>query len=650
MPQVVVVKTPAANTNKHKGKKGKKNRRGGRKNKSKKNESQVVVIGKKRWRKAKGKIPVALQRDVTVNAAGLGEMQIPRAQMIGQIAMNRKGHRRLPVAQIVAQMSLPYDAKLVRVSPIDASSFQPTALARNFIIVKYNIQNVVDIYNVSSLRLPVIAKRSGIDVRPLWGNLADAIPVVQTYDLMVLGILPWPMNTNVNGPFSCYYVMADDVSPETTTSSQIVNAVSYYASNIRAESVNNSGTVAQILMTAITPSLYRAVSANAPYGASHIATMCAGSRSTRAIWIDAAAVNSTFETTVDAYITMGPGTSVAPPATSITIRAWRCFGGVDEEQNNVSESINTPVNADTQTKVSLKLTTSGYYYFTVDGLVNVPTPLSDASLKVTFFITTNTTIISKHIINTHVPYGTSSNRNQTLINRAQVNGCGLLITNTTQEQGQGGNVYGYSNNQNLSWFENTTANTRDDLIAQNRAVFYEGKWKEGVYGFIKPQFTPWKRRSYIDTTEDGVTYPNSFVLGHSENEFSCVGYNVFTIAPIVGGPNNQTWYTNSAVLHFAVAYEYETNSQNVLTTTSNISTVDTIEAFDVIRSFPPPFSPNDIHLPIWVNRLKNGVMNVLRNNGTRAVGKALMVFGHPAADALGRILIGANDIANKIPM
>lgn len=550
-------------------------------------------------------------------------------------------------APVMSQLILPYESKLIRVPPTSVSSMAPTALARNYVILKYNLQLLANFFKVNTAALPVIAGVQLTDTRLLYNNLVTSIPIVHHYDLVVLGTLPWPGSSSTTGSFTTAYVASDDASQSSTASTIQIGVNTVYASRITNRGMPG---VSQVIGPPVefSPSTYVPYNlTNTPYGEVRIATVDARGRN--CIWIDSGALSSGAETTVTCYVQTDSGTSITTG--NFNFNVYRVFPDGTERQQAAHATNSSAIAAGTQANVVATLTTSAYYSFDVEFLSTVSVAGANAVVFVTVVITSQTTIVTRQVINPFITYGTKVDSKTQLIGKSQVNGCGLLVQNTTQEAGLGGTCYGYSSTGDNAWYEQVGIDSDNNFTA-NTSNFYEGHWCDGMYSFVKPVRDPFNRRAYVEANASGKTTIRSFVFADDDSTpvNDQLGFNIVTIAPPSSAATDTTSiiYPQTCVLHFTVAYEYETSSQMVETTTSPYDSMTVLKAFDHIRRLPPPFSQNKIHLPVWLNRIRNGAIDLLRHKGTSSAIKVLRAFNHPAMNTVATLLTGAPDVLENI--
>jgi len=505
------------------------------------------------------------------------------------------------VAAVLSQYMLPYTSPLVRVKTASTgSNLQATALTRNFVNYKYDMKALVDVVNSDTGRIALPGYGTGYNGSgiPLFGNLGVYFPILHYYDPYVLGSLPIP-NVQVDAGYVSTYYFGPLVNSATTFTA---GALPYSTLNLdpttsgfRLKSSALGASTFQLspvrLLGASTP--------DPPAQGEHPIVDCQG---LRWFWLDSMLVEVSASR-VEVSI-RSPGNSIPPTCVSAMLFVLGEASPTDEE--DITQQVFPAAGVNIFSTVVLKPATSGWFRI---GLRNETTPINTSVLDVSVKIVYTTSVVTKFILNDQLSL-TNDTTGDSFVGKVQLNGSSLLISNTTQEMGIGGYVFAaqVTDTSNPVLYQARP----DDTIMANPIVRYQGNWKDGVYGYLKPQKAAMLRD--FSTTVFRPFEDLSFEHGYTgliepEAADGCYAASSYILAPTLSP--DQTLYTVSAQLTFCVALEYTTSSQLAQLAHPSIMPNEVEDALAALADIDCPFSTNPLHLKEMWSKLKSATSRVV---------------------------------------
>lgn len=532
------------------------------------------------------------------------------------------------VAAVLAQSMVPYSAPLVRVKTASTgSNLLATALTRNFITYKYNIKSLIDMVAMADEWLPTIGSPSNpIQQKPLYANLGNYFPVLHYYDPYVVGSVPIPNplyeSTFAYGALTnSNTVYVDDIVPK-----NIIN-LDPSGAGFRLP-VSASGSQIFMISPANLVPLNGSSAKQPPAQEKQPVIDCEG---LRWVWIDSCPVAG-HEAIVSISVTMS-GQGV--PADALAVMLFMLDDTTPNEQEDVLTATFQSSGVGVASVVQLKPLASGFYRI---GLRNQTTVLNAAQMTLGVYIYYRTSVVTKFLLNEQLNYS-NIETGEAFVGKVQLNGASLLLSNTTQEMGMGGYVYAAQLvDNNTPW---AAVSDPDEVIMSNPLVRYQGNWKDGCYGYIKPMKTTELREytSVLKHTDMELVYERAYAgLLRPDQPDGCLGASAYILNPTLSA--DQTLYTVTAQLTFCVALEFTSKSQLIQLAHPSIGPEEVERALSALADIDIPFSTNPLHLREMWAKLKAGVANSVKDLGSLAVkaAKAALPSLGPVGSAAGLAL------------
>lgn len=608
------------------------------------NASPVVVASKrKRNRRRRGPQPPAMAvtvakgrpLNVRIQSRSLGSAAsgltavVPAQEAAMQdminVAVTRK-NLSAEVAAVMTQMMLPYTSPLVRVkSSSTGTNTTATATTRNFVTIKFDMKSLVDRSVIDTNFLPNYGNSSwgGEQPRQLYDQLGVYFPITHYYDPYVLGSYPIVNLSPSAGVYSSAYVFGPLVNNTTTWNSSLL----YNAIPLDSAAAGNFRLKSNILGS---PLYFLSPSTLLPQGATAQGEMpVITSQGVRWVWIDA----SNFVTN-NLLVELLPPAAVVVPADTFSLIIFKLYGLEEADMEDGLRVAFPAAGAGSVSAASSSILSSGFYRFAIR---QDAAGFAGSSFQVKVTVTYKTSIVTKFVLNDQLLMS-SETSGAPMVDKVQLNGASLLVSNTTQAMGLGGYCFATQVLDTSDPFDLTSQVSR--IVDQNPLVRYSGDWASGCYGFIKPNKAIVLRdfASLSNRNGGGIPYYNGYVGSCDPDlEDGLYGANIYLLAPTLS--SDQTLYTVSAQLTFSVALEYTSQSQLVVLGHPVLPPTAIEEAMAAMADIDVPFSSNPIHIREMWAKLKSATSRVLSDMPGLALKASKMIL--PTMGPYGRLAAGA---------
>jgi len=536
-------------------------------------------------------------------------------------------------AWILSQLTLPYVTEPLRIRAAGCGgSAVKTAVTKNFENVNYNLQNVMA---APLINVPYYTR--GPDTVRVWGPTDVSIPIIHFNDPYILGLMPYPNPNQTPWNYECDHLISSMAKRNGLYTRFVFSDPS--VGNLNVPLDDGTGKLS------LNPAFFLPQTSNTCYGAVHPTVEYPQTiQGRKAVWIDAGSNNPAtiilqIHTDLNTVIQNG---AVVAGVTDVYFEVAKMNSA--ESGSDLVKFVNVPAQgSSTLQNVTITIIDSGFYTFNLRGTAtNLGISSVDTCLDLRLIYTGTTALVSRFVTNSNLP-GTNA-LSRLLAIDAQVNGAGLLISNTTPQISRGGRVYATSASNGANWYD-YSYDPENTIMSANPASTHSNDWSDGVYGFIKPINTSILRKVNKSSSENNLlyAYPCGYVVAtQSSVSTGYSGMNVFVIQPPVA-TSTTTGVSATAVLNFCVSYEFTTNSQLFTKASTEVSPADFDRAM-MILSEMDQFSTNAFHLSEMWNSIKKAAGGAARAVApwSKVASAILSKIPHPVAQEIGSALNAIN--------
>jgi hypothetical protein len=295
----------------------------------------------------------------------------------------------------------------------------------------------------------------------------------------------------------------------------------------------------------------------------------------------------------------------------------------------------------------------------------MPTPveLVLTNLSIFFTIGNRINVVSRHLINPNVVV--SDYNTPIFVAREQTNSGSLLIRNTTPEVLKGGAIWAVSPTSDENWFHYSSLPDRIKSYGGLPVRSYNGDFKNGCYGWLRPQpgasfrdaldSVDYTGGSYFHGEGTGSVALRSYSIDRNGTLLNTRqrGMNVFLIVPPGSNDNIAPGSVNmNCQLLFTVQFEYETASQVPMQQTAGYSQNLNEEVLSMLAEVPT-FTENPLHISAlggMAKELGSAIGRFYTQNRTaiKGVFSALSAFGGPVAGALSKGALALDALGSTV--
>lgn len=443
---------------------------------------------------------------------------------------------------VLANIMTPYSCNPVRICASTGINNPPlTALAKNFIVVDYDLQALLNLTEGEILELPEVDKNE-----LLW-NLPNDITVILLHDAYVPVIYPKYANA-ATGIYAAELFLDPNYSHGNTP---------YYFIPVEPNEIEVA-----LESQLISPLNFSRLSADSGWPE---IIPCFSVDGRRLFWVDAS-----HHTPSEITLTLNMAFTTYTFDYGAEMLVYRFMPGEGFEL--VATAWLSTVAAGGQSTSTVHVNYSGYYFVRIDGRMKITSGDIGARFGAIINLSMSTSVATHHVINNNVDnFGLKYSNFIPTFDSIQEIGTCLLWQNVSPEFIKGGTTSGYTWSGDEAWYE-ISSRSETDFLNRNSRLVFNGMWSEGMYGYVRPVTTGFTKHTGIanlaeapDTSSTVVAYNRTAPInpiGNGPSSDACRGMSVFRIKPPAPTNPATTFGSVTSRLIITLNFEFSTTSQN----------------------------------------------------------------------------------------